>query len=137
MKLNKRILIPGLALALFLAFPLAQAAPAEPAPLEKLESLQDQLWAKDMELTAAQRAGNVQETRSLAADMNKLRTQIREERRRLAGSGLGEGRDRGGSFMGWNCPGGGRGPGGWGPGPRSGPRGGSEGYGPGWGPSCH
>ncbi|MDR2934528.1 MAG: hypothetical protein LBV70_01390 [Candidatus Adiutrix sp.] len=123
MKLNKRSLIPGLAvglaLALVLAGPLAaagQAAPAEPAPWEKLESFQDQWWAKEMELEAAQRAGNIQETRTLAAEMNQLKAQIREERRRLAGPGG----DRGGSLTGWNrgdCPGW---AGGWGPGDRSG-----------------
>jgi len=108
MKLNKCSLMAGLALALLLAGPLvlAQAAPAEPDPLEKLESVQDQLWAKEMELEAAQRSGNVQETRALAAEMNKLRAQIREERRRLAGSG--QGWDRGGGMPGWTrgaCPG--------------------------------
>ncbi|MDR2934785.1 MAG: hypothetical protein LBV70_02700 [Candidatus Adiutrix sp.] len=130
MKSNKRSLIPGLALALVLAGPLAaaaQAAPAEPAPWEKLESFQDQLWAKEMELEAAQRSGNVQETRTLAAEMNKLRAQIREERRRLAGPGQGGGWERGGGLMGWtrgDCPGR---AGDWGPGDRPGRR---------WGRHC-
>ena len=111
MKLKKSSLIAGLALALLLAAPwvAAQALAAEPDPLEKLEAFQDQLWAKEMELEAAQQAGNVQETRSLAADMNKLRAQIRDERRRLAGSGQGGGWDGGGGrLLGYgrgNCPG--------------------------------
>jgi hypothetical protein len=103
-------LIPGLALVLFLACPLTAAAqPAAPnaAALEKLESLQDQLWAKGAELKALQQAGNVQETRAAASEMNKLKTQIREERRKLGDAG--PGRERGEP----------RGPGeGWGPGPR-------------------
>jgi len=118
MKLKKSGLIAGLALALLLAGPWAwaQAAAAEPDPREKLESFQDQLWAKEMELEAAQRAGNIQETRSLAAEMNKLRAQVREERRRLAGTG--QGGEGGGRLLGpgrGECPG-------WGGG-RSGGRG--------------
>jgi len=106
--LKKSSLIAGLALALLLAGPWAwaRAAAAEPDPREKLESFQDQLWAKEMELEAAQRAGNIQETRSLAAEMNKLRTQIREERRRLAGTGPGG--EGGGRLLGpgrGECPG--------------------------------
>jgi Spy/CpxP family protein refolding chaperone len=114
MKLSKNILIPGLALALFLACPLAlaQAAPTDSEPLDKLESFQDQLWAKEMELVAAQKAGNIQETKSLAAEMNKLRSQVREERRRLADSSQGGGWDKG-----CGCPGR---AGGWGTGARSG-----------------
>ena len=116
MKLKKSSLMAGLALVWLLAGPLvlAPAAPAEPDPLEKLEAFQDQLWAKAMELEAAQQAGNIQETRSLAAEMNKLRAQIREERRSLAGSG--QGGEGGGRLLGpsrGDCPGwaGGRGPG--------------------------
>jgi Spy/CpxP family protein refolding chaperone len=114
MKLNKSSLIPGLALALLLACPLAlaQSAPADSDPLDKLESFQDQMWAKEMELVAAQRAGNIQETRSIAAEMNKLRPQIRAERRRLADSGQG---------------------GGLGPDAGSGKRWGRGDFGPGWG----
>ena len=99
--LSKKNLIPGLALVLFLAWPLtaaAQTAPATPdsKAWEKLESLQDQLWAKGAELKALQQAGNVQETRAVAAEMNKLKAQVREERRKLAGSDLGRGGAGGG-----------------------------------------
>ena len=97
MKLSKKNLIPGLALVLFLAWPLAAAAQspatqtASPAPnaaaFEKFDSLKDQLWAKGAELKALQNAGNVQETKAVAAEMNKLKAQIREERRKLAESG--------------------------------------------------
>ena len=123
MKLSKKSLIPGLALVLFLAWSqtaAAQTAPqaAGPAPnaaaFEKLESLKDQLWAKGAELKALQQAGNVQETRAVAAEMNKLKAQVREERRKLAESGA----DWGGGPRGWKKggPGGpkGRGGPGWG-----------------------
>ena len=122
MNSSKFNLVPMLALILFLASPLTAAAHETKAPdpkeLAKLESLQDQFWAKDMELKALQQAGNIQETRAAIAEMTKLKAQIREERRRLGDSG--RGRD-----MGWgscDCPGPkGKGPGGkaghkWGPG---------------------
>jgi hypothetical protein len=118
--LSKKNLIPGLALVLFLAWPLtaaAQTRKVEAAPnaaaFEKLESLQDQLWAKGAELKALQNAGNVQETRAVAAEMNKLKAQVREERRRLAESEADWGayKKRGGRKGG---PGGKKGGPGWG-----------------------
>jgi hypothetical protein len=121
--LSKKSLIPGLALVLFLACSLTAGAQppsqaASPAPgaaaFEKFESLKDQLWAKGAELKALQQAGNVQETRAVAAEMNKLKAQIRDERRKLAESGA----DWGGGHRGWKKggPGGpkGRGGPGWG-----------------------
>ena len=119
--LSKKNLIPGLALVLFLAWPLAAAAQtmkvdAAPnaAAFEKLESLQDQLWAKGAELKALQNAGNVQETRAVAAEMNKLKVQVREERRKLAESGADWGayKKRGGKKGGPGGPKGRGGPGG-------------------------
>ena len=111
---SKKNLIPGLALVLFLAWPIslasAQAAPPTQdfSAFEKLESLQDQLWAKGAELKALQNAGNVKETQAVAAEMNKLKTQIRGERRKLAESGA----DLGGGPQGWKKGGPGKGPGG-------------------------
>ena len=110
--LSKKNLIPGLALVLFLAWPLTAAAQApadktqvpNAAAFEKLESLQDQLWAKGAELKALQNAGNVKETQAVAAEMNKLKAQVREERRRLAESGA--------DPKGWKKGGPGKGPGG-------------------------
>ena len=127
MKLSKNSLIPVLALALFLAWPLtaALAAPEtlDSTGLEKLESLHDQLWAKGVELEALQQAGNVQETKAVAAEMNKLKAQIRDERRRL---GVPAGRPGGPP----GGPGGRKdGPGGWKDGRGKGWR---EGRGNGW-----
>jgi len=120
MKLSKKSLIPVLALALFLAWPLTSALAApetpdgpaapNPADLEKLESLHDQLWAKGMELEALQRAGNVSEAKAVIAEMTKLKSQIRDERRRLGAPGGRPGGPPGGPG-GWK--GGPGGPGGW------------------------
>jgi hypothetical protein len=94
------IIIPGLALALFLAWPLAPAQAqnqgAEPGPpsgySQKLDSLSDQLWAKQMELEALVQAGNAKEAKAVTDEIIKLRNQIRDERRQLAGSDWGGGR---------------------------------------------
>jgi len=122
MNFKKSFLI--LALGLFLACPLTAAAqegpPADPKDFAQLESLQDQFWAKKMELKALQQAGNVQETRTVIGEMTKLKAQIRAERRRL-GDSAGLGRETG--FC--DCPGGG--PKGWGPGGKPSHKGGHGG----------
>ena len=121
--LSKKNLLPALALVLFLAWPLTAAAqtaaPAtgqapNAAAIEKFQALKDQLWAKGAELKALQNAGNVQETRAVAAEMTKLKAQIRDERRKLAESGA----DWGGGPRGWKKggPGGPKGKGRGGPG---------------------
>jgi hypothetical protein len=101
--LSKKNLLPALALVLFLAWPLTAAAqtaaPAtgqapNAAAIEKFQALKDQLWAKGAELKALQNAGNVQETRAVAAEMTKLKAQIRDERRKLAESGAAWGPDK-------------------------------------------
>ena len=90
MKKKLSFIIPGLALALFLACPQAQAQPGA-QDYQKLESLHDQLWVKQMELDALARAGNSKEVKAAADEMVKLRSQIRDERRRLGGPEWGPG----------------------------------------------
>jgi len=102
MNLNR--LIPGLALIGLLAWSSAPAqattAASEAGPPEitaqmladyrqKVEPLQDQLWAKEVEVEALSRTGNIPELRVAAAEVIKLRAQIREERRQLVGPGWG------------------------------------------------
>jgi len=96
MKMNRLILC--LALVGLLAGPLAPAQAQEAAPREitpqmladyrqKVEPLRDQLWAKEVEVEALSRAGMIPELRVATNEAIKLRTQIREERRRLVGPG--------------------------------------------------
>ena len=94
MKLKGKITF--LALLLVLAWPLTAGAQAvnESKPgsisaadqkvMEKVETLRDSLWAKRAELKALQQAGNVEGTKAVAAEMNKLKAQIREERGKLS-----------------------------------------------------
>ena len=112
-KLNFNWFIPALVLLLAGPFTLSAFAAQEPMSPEKMnqliseyslkvEPLQDQLWAKQMELEALSRAGNAAEVRAIAAEAVKLKAQIRDERRRLAEQGLPGAWDRG---AGWKSKG--------------------------------
>ena|GEM_PF-3664228 len=102
----KRLIIPSLALALLLAWPLTQVqAQPEAQDFQKLASLHDQLWAKQMEVEALVQAGNTKELKAATDEAIKLRAQIREERSRMGGPEWGPGQGWGaGGRGGGGCP---------------------------------